>query len=93
MHYPRVKAEGRSFYHCISRVVDYKGDGSDGSNRDRAARMRFPRVKAEGRSFYHFTSRVVGGRFIFGSSAGSCFDAVEFLTLMLRSEAFSGVGS
>jgi len=35
--------------------------------------MRFPRVKAEGQSFYHCISRVVEGRFIFGSSAGSCF--------------------
>src|SRR5271163_4595473 len=53
--------------------------------------MRFPRVKAEGQSFYHCISRVVEGRFIFCSSAGSCFEAEKFLSLMRRLEAFSGV--
>jgi putative transposase len=53
--------------------------------------MRFPRVKAEGQSFYHCISRVVEGRFIFHSSAGSCFEAEKFLSLMRRLEAFSGV--
>src|ERR1700686_2780450 len=53
--------------------------------------MRFPRVKAEGQSFYHCISRVVEGRFIFGSSAGSCFEAEKFLALMRSLEAFSGL--
>ena len=53
--------------------------------------MRFPRVKAEGQSFYHCISRIVEGRFIFGSSAGPCFEAEKFLALMRSLEAFSGV--
>src|ERR1700739_172151 len=48
--------------------------------------MRFPRVKGEGRSFYHCISRVVEGRFIFGAS-----EAEQFISLMRRLEAFSGV--
>jgi putative transposase len=54
--------------------------------------MRFPRVKAEGQSFYHCLSRAVEGRFIFGSAAGGpCLEAEQFLSLMRRLEAFSGV--
>src|ERR1700693_3503425 len=53
--------------------------------------MRFPRVKAEGQSYYHCISRIVEGRFIFGSSAGSCFEAEKFLAPMRSLEAFSGV--
>jgi len=53
--------------------------------------MRFPRIKAEGRSFYHCISRVVDGRFIFGSSGDSCFETQEFLSLMRRWSAFSGI--
>ena len=53
--------------------------------------MRFPRVKAEGQGFYHCLSRTVEGRFIFGSAAGPCFEAEQFLSLMRRQEAFSGV--
>jgi putative transposase len=53
--------------------------------------MRFPRVKGEGQSFYHCISRVAEGRFIFGSSAEHCSEAEQFLSLMRRLEAFSGV--
>jgi putative transposase len=53
--------------------------------------MRFPRVKAEGRSFYHCISRFVHGLFIFGSSGGRCSEAEEFLSLMRRWAAFSGI--
>ena len=53
--------------------------------------MRFPRVKGEGQSFYHCISRVVEGRFIFGSFAEHCSEAEQFLSLMRRLEAFSGV--
>jgi REP element-mobilizing transposase RayT len=53
--------------------------------------MRFPRVKAEGRGFYHCISRVVHGLFIFRTSTGRCLDAKQFLFLMRRQEAFSGV--
>ena len=53
--------------------------------------MRMPRVKAEGRSFYHCLSRVVDGLFIFGTAADFCREAEQFLSLMRRLEAFSGV--
>jgi putative transposase len=53
--------------------------------------MRFPRVKAEGHSFYHCISRVVEGRFIFGTSAGGSSESKQFLWLMRRQEAFSGI--
>jgi REP element-mobilizing transposase RayT len=53
--------------------------------------MRFPRVKAEGRSFYHCISRFVHGLFIFGTSGGRCTEAEEFLSLMRRWAAFSGI--
>jgi putative transposase len=53
--------------------------------------MRFPRVKAEGRSFYHCISRFVHGLFIFGTSGGRCAEAEEFLSLMRRWAAFSGI--
>jgi putative transposase len=53
--------------------------------------MRFPRVKAEGRSFYHCISRFVHGLFIFGTSGGRCAEAEEFLSLMRRWAAFTGI--
>jgi putative transposase len=53
--------------------------------------MRFPRVKAQGRSFYHCISRFVHGLFIFGTSGGRCAEAEEFLSLMRRWAAFSGI--
>ncbi len=54
--------------------------------------MRFPRVKGRGRSFYHCISRFVHGLFIFGTSGGRCAEAEEFLSLMRRWAAFSGIG-
>ena len=54
--------------------------------------MRFPRVKGQGRSFYHCISRFVHGLFIFGTSGGRCAEAEEFLSLMRRWAAFSGIG-
>jgi putative transposase len=53
--------------------------------------MRFPRVKAQGRSFYHCISRFVHGLFIFGTSGSRCAEAEEFLSLMRRWAAFSGI--
>ena len=53
--------------------------------------MRFPRVKAQGRSFYHCISRFVHGLFIFGTSGGRCAEAEEFLSLMRRWAAFTGI--
>lgn len=53
--------------------------------------MRFPRVKGQGRSFYHCISRLVHGLFIFGSAGGRCAEAEEFLSLMRRWAAFSGI--
>ena len=53
--------------------------------------MRFPRVKGQGRSFYHCISRFVHGLFIFGTSGGRCAEAEEFLSLMRRWAAFSGI--
>jgi REP element-mobilizing transposase RayT len=53
--------------------------------------MRFPRVKAQGRSFYHCISRFVHGLFIFGTSGGYCTEAEEFLSLMRRWAAFTGI--
>src|SRR5271170_340726 len=53
--------------------------------------MRFPRVKAQGRSFYHCISRFVHGLFIFGTSGGYCAEAEEFLSLMRRWAAFTGI--
>jgi putative transposase len=53
--------------------------------------MRFPRVKVQGRGFYHCISRLVHGLFIFGTSGGRCSEAEEFLSLMHRWAAFSGI--
>jgi putative transposase len=53
--------------------------------------MRFPRVKAQGQGFYHCTSGFVDGLFIFGASDARCSEAEEFLSLMRRREAFSGI--
>jgi putative transposase len=53
--------------------------------------MRFPRVKGQGRSFYHCISRFVHGLFIFGTSGAYCAEAEEFLSLMRRWAAFSGI--
>ena len=53
--------------------------------------MRLPRVKAEGQGFYHCISRVVDGLFIFRTTEGICREAEEFVSLMRRLEAFSGV--
>jgi len=53
--------------------------------------MRFPRVKAQGRGFYHCISRFVHGLFIFGTSGGFCAEAEEFLSLMRRWAAFTGI--
>jgi putative transposase len=53
--------------------------------------MRFPRVKAQGQGFYHCISGFVDGLFIFGTSEGRCLEAEEFLSLMRRREAFSGI--
>jgi putative transposase len=53
--------------------------------------MRFPRVKAQGQGFYHCVSGFVYGLFIFGPSGAPCLEAEEFLSLMRRREAFSGV--
>ena len=53
--------------------------------------MRFPRVKGQGRSFYHCISRFVHGLYVFGTSGGRCAEAEEFLSLMRRWAAFSGI--
>jgi putative transposase len=53
--------------------------------------MRFPRVKAQGQGFYHCISGFVDGLFIFGASDARCLEAEEFLSLMRRREAFSGI--
>jgi REP-associated tyrosine transposase len=53
--------------------------------------MRFPRVKAQGEGFYHCISGFVDGLFIFGTSDGRCSEAEEFLSLMRRRAAFSGI--
>jgi acetyltransferase-like isoleucine patch superfamily enzyme len=53
--------------------------------------MRFPRVKAQGRSFYHCISRFVHGLYIFGTSGGRCAEAEEFLSLMRRWAALTGI--
>jgi putative transposase len=53
--------------------------------------MRFPRVKAEGRGFYHCVSRFVQGLVIFGISGDRCLEAEEFVALMHRRAAFSGI--
>jgi hypothetical protein len=53
--------------------------------------MRFPRVKAQGRSFYHCISRFVHGLYIFGTSGGRCAEAEDFLSLMRRWAALTGV--
>jgi putative transposase len=56
-----------------------------------ASVMRFPRVKAQGRSFYHCISRFVHGLYIFGTSGGRCAEAEEFLSLMRRWAALTGI--
>ncbi len=56
-----------------------------------ASIMRFPRIKALGRGYYHCISGFVYGLFIFGPSGVQCLEAEEFLSLMRRREAFSGV--
>jgi putative transposase len=56
-----------------------------------AAVMRFPRVKSLGQGYYHCISGFVYGLFIFGASAIQCLEAEEFLSLMRRREAFSGI--
>jgi REP-associated tyrosine transposase len=53
--------------------------------------MRFPRVKAEGQHFYQCVSRCVDGLVIFRTSGGRCLEAEEFLSLMRRLAAFTGV--
>jgi hypothetical protein len=53
--------------------------------------MRFPRVKALGQGYYHCISGFVYGLFIFGASGVQCLEAEEFLSLMRRREAFSGI--
>jgi putative transposase len=53
--------------------------------------MRFPRVKAQGQGFYHCISGFVDGLLIFRTSDGRCSEAEEFLSLMRRREAFSGI--
>jgi len=53
--------------------------------------MRFPRVKAEGQGLYHCISRVVDGLLIFGSTGARALEAEQFIALMRRLEAFSGV--
>ena len=53
--------------------------------------MRFPRVKADGQGFYHCVSTVVEGRFIFEISGHGSVEAEQFIKLMRRLEAFSGV--
>jgi hypothetical protein len=53
--------------------------------------MRFPRVKADGQGYYHCVSRVVEGRFIFEISGHGSVEAEQFIELMRRLEAFSGV--
>src|ERR1700730_10980138 len=53
--------------------------------------MRFPRVKAQGRSFYHCISGFLHGLYIFGTSGGRCPEAEEFLFLMRRWAALTGI--
>ncbi len=53
--------------------------------------MRFPRVKAQGQGFYHCISGFVHGLSVFGASDGRCLEAEEFISLMRRREAFSGI--
>jgi hypothetical protein len=53
--------------------------------------MRFPRVKAQGRSFYHCISRFVHGLYVFGTSGGRCPEAEDFLSLMRRWAALTGI--
>src|ERR1700722_11276120 len=53
--------------------------------------MRFPRVKAPGQGFYHCISGFVDGLSIFGASDARCLEAEEFLSLMRRRAAFSGI--
>ena len=53
--------------------------------------MRFPRVKAQGRRFYHCISRFVHGLYIFGTSGGRCPEAEDFLSLMRRWAALTGI--
>ena len=53
--------------------------------------MRFPRVKAQGQGFYHCISGFVYGLSVFGASDGRCSEAEEFISLMRRREAFSGI--
>ena len=53
--------------------------------------MRFPRVKADGHGFYHCVSRVVEGRFIFQTSGHGSAEAEQFVQLLRRLEAFSGI--
>jgi putative transposase len=53
--------------------------------------MRFPRVKAQGQGFYHCISGFVHGLSIFGASDARCLEAEEFISLMRRREAFSGI--
>jgi hypothetical protein len=53
--------------------------------------VRFPRVKAEGQSSYQCGSRCIDGLVIFGTSGGCCLEAEEFLSLMRRLAAFTGV--
>jgi hypothetical protein len=56
-----------------------------------ASVMRFPRVKAQGRSFYHCISRFVHGLYIFGTSGGRCAEVEDFLSLMRRWAALTGI--
>src|ERR1700733_13896002 len=53
--------------------------------------MRFPRVKAQGQGFYHCISGFVHGLSVFGASDAPCLEAEEFISLMRRREAFSGI--
>jgi hypothetical protein len=78
MRFARVKVEGQSFYHCVSRLVEASHGGQVKyfghthlyfQNVLLAVLfMRFARVKVEGQSFYHCVSRVVDGLFIFRTS-------------------------
>ncbi len=56
-----------------------------------ASVMRFPRVKAQGQGFYHCISGFVHGLSVFGASDARCLEAEEFISLMRRREAFSGI--
>ena len=53
--------------------------------------MRFPRVKVQGQGFYHCISGFVHGLSVFGASDARCLEAEEFISLMRRREAFSGI--